>query len=52
MITPPYLRGLNEAIDSDGNVIIIVSKLCDLFKSQVQLISRQRIYFCGYNIFI
>ena len=47
MVKSPSLVGLDEDIESDVNVIISDSKLCELLPPQVKLISKQRRDLCG-----
>ena len=41
IIKPPNLCGLDEAIDSDGNMIISDSRLRGFFPQQVKLMSKK-----------
>ena len=47
IIKPPNLGVLNEAIGSDGNLIISDSKLCELLPPQSKAMPKQRSYLCG-----
>ena len=43
---------MDEARDSDGNVVIIKSKLCELLSPKVELMPNQRRDWRGYEICI
>ena len=47
MSKPPNLCGLNQAIGSDGNLIIIDFKMCELLPPQANVMPKQRRDFCG-----
>ena len=52
IIKPTHLGGLAEAIDSDGDLININSDFSELLTQQVKIMSKQRRYLCGCEIFI